>query len=79
MPLASVPLDVPAADYRVDIRAFADRKLASIAAHRSQLVDGDPRSFLVPGIVDRLLEKELFRHDAGPLSGGALATILGPA
>lgn len=77
---AQVPLAPPAvpglpADYAVDIRPFERLKLASIAAHRSQLRAGDPRSFLMPGTVDRLLAEELFRHAGGPDLSGPLARL----
>lgn len=77
---ARVPLATRAgpglpADYAVDIRRFERHKLASVAAHRSQLEAGDPRSFLMPGIVDRLLAEELFRHAGGPELRGPLARL----
>jgi N-acetyl-1-D-myo-inositol-2-amino-2-deoxy-alpha-D-glucopyranoside deacetylase len=75
VPLAASNGPAPSADYVVDIRAFERQKLASIAAHRSQLRDGDPRSFLIPGIVDRLLAEELFRHASGPELRGPLAEL----
>lgn len=51
--------DVSAAQ-PVDIRAVAERKLAAIACHRSQLPGGDPRALFPPGIVDQLLETEYY-------------------
>lgn len=36
------------------------RKLAAIAAHESQLLDGDPHSFLHAGFIDPLLHEEWF-------------------
>jgi len=78
---AVVPLSphtaTPSADYRVDIRSAEQRKLASIGAHRSQLSGGDPRSFLVPGLVDRLLAEECFHHAGGPRLEGPLADLFG--
>lgn len=55
------PADVAAA---VDIRPFADRKLAAIGCHRSQLRDGDPLSLFPGELVRRTLTGELF--SAGP-------------
>jgi N-acetyl-1-D-myo-inositol-2-amino-2-deoxy-alpha-D-glucopyranoside deacetylase len=49
-----------AADLRVDIRAQRVAKLASIAAHHTQIYDGDPHRFIAPGVVDALLEEEWF-------------------
>lgn len=63
------------ADYVVDIRGHAERKLAALAAHRSQLDAGDPHSFLMPGIVDRLLVEERFAHAGGPPLAGAVAEL----
>ena len=54
-------------DHVVDVRAQRDAKLASLAAHESQLArSGDPRSFLVDGFVDPLLDEEWLVHAAGP-------------
>jgi N-acetyl-1-D-myo-inositol-2-amino-2-deoxy-alpha-D-glucopyranoside deacetylase len=54
------------ADLRVDVRPVRDRKLAAVAAHRSQLADGDPLTFLRPGIVERLLDEEWYIVAHGP-------------
>lgn len=43
---------------RIDIRTTAARKLAAIAAHRSQLPGGDPHRLFPPGIVGALLDEE---------------------
>jgi N-acetyl-1-D-myo-inositol-2-amino-2-deoxy-alpha-D-glucopyranoside deacetylase len=52
------------------------RKLAAIAAHRSQLVGGDPMSFLLPGLVEPLLSRERFVLAAGPkLAPGARSVV----
>jgi N-acetyl-1-D-myo-inositol-2-amino-2-deoxy-alpha-D-glucopyranoside deacetylase len=51
---------------RITIDAVRDRKVAAVAAHRSQLRGGDPRSFLRPGLLDALLSEEWFIADAGP-------------
>lgn len=48
------------ADLVVDIAAVAQRKLAAVAAHVSQLPGDDPRGFLRPGLLDELLEVERF-------------------
>ena len=54
----------------VPIHAVAERKLAAIACHRSQLPGDDPRTLFPAGIIDRLLATETFTVD-GPLPGGA--------
>ena len=65
-------------DLTVDIRALADVKLASVAAHASQLPGGDPRRFLVPGLLDALLDCERFVLAAGPpLPPGARDALAG--
>lgn len=73
--LSTLPSPQPA-DYEVDVRSVERRKLAAIAAHRSQLASDDPRGFLTPGLVDRLLAEERFRHAAGPRPGGILGELL---
>jgi LmbE family N-acetylglucosaminyl deacetylase len=50
----------------VDIRPFRDRKVASVWAHRSQLLNDDPFTFLMPGFLWKLLDEEWFIHAAGP-------------
>ena len=42
-----------------------DRKLASIAAHQSQLPGGDPEALFPPGIVASLLDVEKFEDASG--------------
>ena len=69
VPLADVgPLGIARheADLVVDVTPQLHRKLAALAAHRSQLATDDPRSFLVPGLVDPLLREEWFVHAQGP-------------
>ncbi|MGB4862184.1 MAG: hypothetical protein WBO97_06970, partial [Tepidiformaceae bacterium] len=61
-------IGVVAWDYEVPISAIRAIKLASIAAHRSQLPDGDPRSMFPPGIVDALLETEHFTDASGAIN-----------
>ena len=56
--------------YEVDIRAVRETKLASIAAHRSQLPGGDPEAIFPPGIVSSLLDKERFHDATGQRSPG---------
>ena len=48
----------------VDIRPVRHRKLAAIAAHRSQLPGGDPEALFPPGIIAALLATERFVCDA---------------
>lgn len=50
----------------VDVRAVADVKLAALAAHATQLPTGDPRAFLMPGLIDAMLAEEWFTWAAGP-------------
>ncbi len=65
-------------DLRLDISAFRSRKLAAISAHASQLRGGDPRSFLIPGIVDTLLDEEWYTVAMGdPLPEGATSPFDG--
>lgn len=54
------------ADLVVDVTLQRSRKLAAVAAHRSQLANDDPRSFLVPGLLDPLLREEWFLCAQGP-------------
>lgn len=56
--------------YAVDIRAVREAKLASIAAHRSQLPGGDPEALFPPGIVAALLEEEWFADGSGEADPG---------
>jgi N-acetyl-1-D-myo-inositol-2-amino-2-deoxy-alpha-D-glucopyranoside deacetylase len=53
-------------DLRLPLGPARTRKLAAIAAHRSQLPSGEPRDFLWPGLVDALLDEEWFRLVRGP-------------
>ncbi len=55
-------------DHIVSIAASREQKLASIGAHRSQLRGDDPRSFLVDGLIDALLDEEWFMQVRGRLS-----------
>lgn len=65
-------LGVDTPELRLDIRAVRDRKLAAIAAHRSQLLGGDPFTLLRPGLVERLLDEEWYVVAHGPpLPAGA--------
>lgn len=60
------------AELRLDIRAVRDAKLAAIAAHVSQLPGGDPFAFLRGGVVEHLLDEELYTvADGPPLPRGA--------
>lgn len=51
--------------YRVPIGDTAGQKLAAIAAHRTQLPDGDPRALFPPRIIDGLLSIERFEDASG--------------
>lgn len=56
-----------AVDHAIDVRPFRAVKLASLAAHVSQLTrPGDPLSFLIDGFVEPLLDEEWLVHAAGP-------------
>ncbi len=66
------PTDVAAA---IDIRAVSVRKLAAIAAHKSQLPDGDPYRLFPGEIVRRLLTTELFTLAAGEKGTGRLRAL----
>lgn len=48
------------ADFVLDIRPWRGKKLNALAAHRSQLKVGDPKSFLIPGLAERLLDSEWY-------------------
>jgi len=53
-------------DLRIELASFAARKIESIRSHVSQLPEGDFGRFLFPGLLDRLLQEEWFRHAGGP-------------
>lgn len=53
-------IGTPAPHHEVNIASARDQKLASIAAHRSQLPGGDPEALFPPEIVSALLETERF-------------------
>jgi len=57
-------------DHVVDVRPYRPAKLASLAAHTSQLRDGDPLSFLGDGWVAPLLDEEWLVHVSGPRREG---------
>lgn len=77
VPLApAVPQARP--DRILDIRSYAERKLAALAAHASQLPGGEPRNFLTPGLIDELLGEEAYRHAAGPELSDPLARLFEP-
>ena len=66
-------LGVDHPDLRLDIRAQRERKLAAVAAHRSQLADGDPLTFLLPNLIVPLLDEEWYAVAHGPaLPAGAV-------
>jgi N-acetyl-1-D-myo-inositol-2-amino-2-deoxy-alpha-D-glucopyranoside deacetylase len=50
----------------IDVSAFVPRKLAAMAAHRTQVANGDPLSIFPPGILDPLLAVERFTLASGP-------------
>jgi LmbE family N-acetylglucosaminyl deacetylase len=66
-------------DLALDISTVADQKLASIAAHRSQLPGADPHALFPPGIIAALLQRERFTlaFPADPLSP-TLAALVRP-
>ena len=61
-------LGCPRADtaLKVPIKSVREIKLGSIAAHISQLEAGDPMSFLMPGLIEMLLDEERFTLAQGP-------------
>ncbi|MFN3202025.1 MAG: PIG-L deacetylase family protein [Bradymonadia bacterium] len=70
-PLPPGGLGVPlkSADIVLDLGAYPELrtiKQATLAAHRSQLAKGDPLSFLRPGLVFPLLQREAFVVAEGP-------------
>ena len=54
------------ADLRIELASAGGRKIESVRCHVSQLADGDPHRFLFPGLIDRLLQEEWYRHAGGP-------------
>lgn len=56
------PLGSRLFDLEVDIRPVQQRKLDSVAAHRTQVQGGDPRRFLFDGLLDAVLDVERFRY-----------------
>lgn len=70
-PLPAAGLGVPPDAWAVTVEltaapALEAAKRAALSAHRSQLVGGDPRSFLRRGLVDPLLAREGFVVASGP-------------
>jgi N-acetyl-1-D-myo-inositol-2-amino-2-deoxy-alpha-D-glucopyranoside deacetylase len=63
---ATLGTEPEAVHLRITIDAVRDQKIAAVAAHRSQLLGGDPWSFLRPGVLEALLSEEWFIVDAGP-------------
>ena len=59
-------IDPEDADARLDVRPWRGHKLRALAAHRSQLRDGDPESFLRDGLATALLDFELYTCASGP-------------
>lgn len=53
-------------DVRVDVTPWRERKLAAVAAHASQLPQGDVYRFLRPGLLAQLLTEERFTCVMGP-------------
>lgn len=68
-------LGVELADYEVGIAGVRETKLASIAAHRTQLPGGDPEALFPPGIVPALLFVERFADARGAPSLDTLRLI----
>ena len=56
------PLGSRLFNLEVDIRPVQQRKLDSVAAHRTQVQGGDPRRFLFDGLLDAVLDVERFRY-----------------
>lgn len=51
--------------YSIDITSVSEAKRDAIAAHRTQLPDGDPETLFPPGIVASLLAVERFTDASG--------------
>jgi len=68
-----------AADYVVDISEVANVKYTAIAAHRTQLRDGDPEALFPPGIVASLLQVERYSDAAGAADSSVDAILAGLA
>lgn len=67
-----IGIDPADADIILDIRPWRGNKLNALAAHRSQLKVGDPKTFLVPGLAENLLDREMYTCPMGPaLPAGA--------
>ncbi len=66
--------DTPQLSIRIE--EVAQRKLAAIAAHRSQLPGGDPEALFPPGIVARTLREEWFTVGGGNNVQDVLASLL---
>ncbi len=64
-------------DYAIDIAPVREKKLASIAAHGSQLPEGKPEQLFPPGIISRLLEVERFVDACGEVDPATAATLTG--
>ncbi len=65
---AAAELGTAPAHYEISVAAVRDLKLASIAAHRTQLPGGDPEALFPPGIVSTLLDVERFTDATGVAS-----------
>lgn len=81
-PFGPDALGTDAPDIRLPLsHELRERKVAALAAHRSQLPGGDPLALFPPGIVDRLLVEEWFvvmREGPGVEAVRRLARSLGP-
>lgn len=65
--------------YEVPIAGAREQKLASIAAHRSQLPGGDPEAIFPLGIVAELMEVERFEDARGAVQPGLVELLAGLA
>ncbi len=54
------------ADLPIDISRHNETKLRAMACHESQLTDKNPMTFLLPGLLEPLLNRELFSLASGP-------------
>lgn len=76
--LGDLGIERDEADLCVDVTSVRDLKLAAVAAHASQLADGDPTSFVFPGLLEPLLEEEWFTLSRGAaLPDGATDPLAG--
>ena len=68
-------IGIESPDYRVNVSAVRERKLASIGAHLTQLPGGDPEAMFPAGIVEATLDEEWY-CDVRQGAGDDVRTVL---